>query len=104
MFTIKQNDLLPKLEAVLSDEDGPIDLSAVTGVSFRFHHKESGATSTAAAIIVTPAAGLVRYEWQAGDTSLVGDYWGEFVISWAGALETVPSSGYLEFTVEPILS
>jgi len=103
-FSIKAGDRLPKLRATLSDADGAIDLTAATGVQFRFHNKATGVTKTGTATVVSAASGVVEYEWAAGDTSAPGDCWGEFVITWSGLLETVPSSGYVEFTIDKILS
>lgn len=99
MFVIKQGDRLPSLEATIKKEsDGSVvDLTTALGVTFRmWKQRVSGGTYkvNTAAVVVTPAAGTVRYDWTASDTDDAGDYLAEFVIAWPSSkTQTVPTDG-----------
>lgn len=95
-FYIKRGDRGPSLSATLQDPDGvAINLTAATSVTFKM-----GNGIDAAAVIVSPAAGTVRYDWGANDTRVAGTYNAEFEILWNdGRKQTVPTDGYLTVTV-----
>lgn len=101
-WVMKQGDLLPVLDATLLDENGvPIN---VTGLTVAFHLRKTGATAlkvNAACSLVTPNQGLVRYTWVSGDTDTVGEYEGEFEITYAAPTRTLtcPNSGYFYVTI-----
>ena len=100
-FYIKQNDTSPSMAATLKDaNDAAIDL---TGATVRFHMRAVGAsqvTVDAAATLVTPASGTVRYDWQADDTDTVGSYQAEFEVTYAdGSIETFPNDGYIRVEI-----
>lgn len=97
--TFKAHDLFPPLEATLSDENGPIDLSTATSVKLLM---KSGSTNvTGRCTVVDAANGRVRYDWIRGDTDTIGTYQVEFEITWPTALpETVPNTGYNEIVIE----
>ena len=99
-FSLKQNDTWPPLNATLTDANGPIDLTAATGVKLILAPTGGGATIVnAACTIVSAVAGTVRYTWTTGDTTTIGTFKGEFEITWTGGkIGTVPNEGY--FTVE----
>jgi len=106
-FIIKRNDTLPALEAVLSDAEGPVNL---TGCSVFFTMRPTRCASGAsggtkfkrAAIIVTPLLGKVRYEWIAINTAESGNYIGEFEVQYpGGGVWTFPTSGYVPISVSP---
>jgi hypothetical protein len=107
-FVIKQNDTMPYLEATLSDDNGPVDL---TGASVKLAMKplaRCGQTSALkfkkAGVVVTPASGVVRYQWGAGDTDTAGNFQAEFEVTFAdGGVRTFPSTGYIPVTVTPEL-
>lgn len=97
-FTIKQHDLLPELQAVLSDRNGPVDLTNASAVEF--HMRLPGSTGTAkvdaAATFVDKPNGVVKYTWTGTDTSVADQWYGEFEITWIGGkLETFPNDGQL---------
>jgi hypothetical protein len=97
--TIKQHDTYPPLDAVLEDQDGPIDLTTATTVKLILK-PTSGSSITGTCTVVTPAAGLVSYTWIVGDTAVVTSYQGEFEITWAtGKVTTVPNDGYFQVVV-----
>jgi len=105
-LNLKQNDRLPKLRATLTDGSGnPIDL---TGSSVVFRMKNFDGTGSlkvnGAATVITPAAGIVEYAWAAGDTDTAGTWIGEFAVTLAGLVQTVPSSGYVVVVIQPVLS
>lgn len=98
-FTIKQHDTYPPLEAVLSDQDGVINLTTAANVKLILK-AIAGSPIVLTCTIVTPAAGLVSYDWQTADTASVNQYQAEFQITWAsGKITTVPNVGFYEIDV-----
>lgn len=94
-FTIKTGDRLPKLRMALSADGAPIDLTTVTGVTLRLRDQRGGALLALAGTtaIITPAAGVVEYSWATGDTATPGEYFGEWVLTYApGVTRTLPAS------------
>lgn len=95
-FTIKQGDTSPAILATLDDADG--NAVDITGASVRLHLRSYGSAQTyldVAATIVTPASGLVRYQWSEGDTDTPGVYEAEFEVTYdGGAVETFPNANY----------
>lgn len=102
--TFKANDTWPPLAAVLSDANGPIDLTNATQVKLLMR---TGSTlvSGLCQLDTNPITGArldrtlgqVFYVWVRGDTAIVGDYQVEFEITWAGTTpttETVPNDSY----------
>lgn len=93
-FFIKQNDTSPSLLATLKDFDG--DAINLTGASVRFHMKDLNGTVKIdeAMTVPSPTLGMVRYDWQAGDTDTVGTYYVEFEVTYSDAsVETFPNNG-----------
>lgn len=101
-FTLKAGDLEPGIELTLVDTSGAaVDVIGASSVKFRF------ATSAGVELFVRNCEltdvvnGVVSYLWQAGDTDVVGSYYGEFVIEWPGARDqTYPPSGYILVAIE----
>lgn len=106
-FVIKAGDRLPKLRMTLADGAGAaLDLTSVTGVAFRLRHQRGGALVglTGSAAVVTPASGIVEYSWGSADTATPGEYFGEWVLTYAGPVtRTVPAPGFVTVTVAPVL-
>ncbi len=45
--------------------------------------------------IIDPIGGVVAYQWQPSDTSVVGTFNAEFEVTYAdGSIETFPNTGY----------
>lgn len=52
------------------------------------------------AVLVTPAAGVVKYVWLLADTDTAGQYNGEFEVTFGdGRKQSFPSPGYLTIQV-----
>lgn len=98
-FTLKANDRLPSIQATFTSAGAPVDLTSATGVKFIM---KSGSTVkvNAAAVIVTPTAGVVRYDWLAADTATPGDYTAEWSVTWTGGKQqTFPTTTYHTVTI-----
>jgi hypothetical protein len=110
-FSIKENDLLPTLDATLSDEAGPIDLQGSTILFIM--STGTGATpkvsATASSMQVGDGSdgskGKVRYSWVEGDTDETGSYIAEFEVTVSGGKKlTVPNRGYIRVRIIPDLN
>lgn len=104
-FTLKAHDRLPSIQATFTTGPAtapvPVDLTSATGVKFIMKAVVGGAiTVNSPAVIVTPASGVVRYDWAAADTALPGDYTAEWQVTWAGGKQqTFPTLTYHTVTV-----
>jgi hypothetical protein len=102
---VKRGDAGSVLEQRLLRGTSPIDLS---GASVRFvMSREPGQSPKvdAAAEVIDPGAGLVRYRWQAEDLDEPGRYLGEWEVTFVGGgVETYPSRGWLRIVVVPDLA
>jgi hypothetical protein len=92
-FTIKRHDTRPSLSATLKRDGVAIDLTAATSVKLILKQQTTPFTAvTGTCTIVTPASGIIRYDWIAADTAVAGTYDCEFEINWGGGnKETVPN-------------
>lgn len=106
-FIIKQGDTLPALEAILSDDNGPVSLAGAT-VQFAVRPVGCGNVTRfiKPAIVVgsqdvgSPTRGKVRYEWAAEDTADVGAFIGEFKVTFgASGTWTFPTVGSINIQV-----
>lgn len=106
--TLKRNDTAPALEATVTDENGPVDLTGATAVVFKMATAtESGRTLVPGALVLTgtgslvdAASGVVQYDWVPGDTATSGRFFGEFEVTLAGGkLRTFPTLGYISITI-----
>lgn len=108
-FTIKRGDTRPLLDATLSDDDGPVDLTGAT-VRLVVRRATPRCGEVGALLlkreceIIDAAAGKVRYAWQPDDTATVGSYAAEFEVAFVGGgLWTFPSAGYVAIIITPDL-
>lgn len=101
MFTIKQYNTLPLLEATLLDSDSqPVNLTNAS-VFFTMRSRDTDSLVVdGAAIIIDRPAGKVAYPWISADTATAGAYHGEFVVTYqGGGIESFPNSNYIEINV-----
>ena len=97
-ITFKQHDNWPPLDAVLSDADGPMNIS---GATVKLILVGKTVTITGNCSLVSETGGQVRYTWANGDLAVAGDYNGEFEITFpTGKIETVPNAGYFTLTIK----
>lgn len=107
-YYLTQNDVpVEPLEVVLLNSRlQPVDLSGASQVLFHMRAVRGGmAPLVRSASIVNPPGvdGKVRYEWQAEDTAVAGDYWGEFQVTWTsgGKITSHPTWPKLVIRVVP---
>lgn len=87
VFKIKQNDTKPLLTVILKEDGVVVDLTSATVM---FH---MGTIVDATATIVDATAGSVRYDWDAADTAVAGQYPAEFEATLSsGRVETFPNT------------
>jgi len=105
MFTIKQNDTLPNLEAQLFDyDDVPINLE-LCGVHFHMMDKKLVIKINRLVTIDDMEQGKVKVEWQEGDTKETGTFKCEFEVNMPdGKIITVPNDGYFLISIVPELA
>jgi hypothetical protein len=91
-FYIKQGNTRPFLVAQLVDDAGaPVDLTGST-VVFRMLNAAGTRVVNAAAVVDNALAGQVHYAWQSGDTATLGNYRGEFEITFPDAtVQSIPT-------------
>lgn len=98
---IKQHDTRP-LDAVLEDQNGPVNLAGVLSVKFLMKPKLSGQGTTVDgdATVVDALAGKVRYAWLSGDVAAAGAHRAEFQVTFAdGSVETFPNGDYVDVVI-----
>ena len=96
-FYMKVNDTWPALQITMTYNDGTTAVN-LTGGTCRFLMKSlDGAVAVSqTATIVTPASGIVRYDWVAADTATEGEYHAEFEATLAaGGIVSAPTNGYI---------
>jgi hypothetical protein len=102
-FSIRQNDLRDPIIAVLKGATGAIvDLTTATVVVFQMADAETGAIkiNAVATINSPPTAGVVQYDWLAGDTDTAGDYIATWQVTWpSGKTQTFPTAANLSVLV-----
>ncbi len=103
-FNIKQNDLLPVLEAILQDVNrNPVDLSSASSIVFHLRNEDDATLKIEDGVVVidaNPETGKVTYSWIDTDTDTNGLFLGEFEVTWAGAKkQTFPSVGYISIAI-----
>jgi hypothetical protein len=98
-LTLVQGDTRPDIQSTLKTAAGtPIDLTEATEVRFqmRLIDGERYVVNAAAEILVEDA-GSVRYVWDENDLAMVGDYYGQWQISWSdGSIQTTNPPNTIE--------
>ncbi len=105
-FSFTQHDTHPPLEAVLTDMDGPIDLSTATAVNLllKGQKRQSPASVIGQCQIVNALLGEVKYVWKPEDTAVADLYNALFEILWGdGTQSSVPNKGYFYVEFQPDL-
>ena len=104
-FYIKQNDTSPSILATLADANNvPVPL---TGVTVRIHIRDvAGSLLVDRQIeIINPLEGIVRFNWQTGDTATPGTYYAEFEVTYTDdTIETFPNNGKSVIVIKPELN
>lgn len=95
-FTMKAHDQLPSIQASLLNGDSPVDLTTAVSVKFIMAASPSGTVKVnSTAVIVDAPNGIVRYDWITADTNTVGNYQGEWQVTWPGAKQqSFPTTSY----------
>lgn len=101
-YSIKRHDRAPSVTFVVLDADGfPQDLTEFTAVKFLMRKRNASTLSVEhAAAFEDKESGLVRYDWQAGDTEEAGTFFAEFELQAAdGRKQTAPSRGLIRIDI-----
>lgn len=99
-LVVKANDTYPPITAVLSDANGPINLTTATTVMF-IMKSSTGVMVSGTCTITSPTAGQVQYLWATSDLAVIGQYEVEFEIHWSGGgIQTVPNAETANPTIE----
>jgi BppU N-terminal domain len=105
LFNIKTGDLSPPFRATLYQPSGtPQDL---TGCAVRIHVRKPDGTlhfDRAVSAIENALGGIVRYDWQAGDTTVSGRYTAEFQVTLGASVATYPNDRNLVIVITPELA
>lgn len=93
--TIKQGDLGDPIRAQITDSGVPVDLTNAQDVNF-----EMGGLVDGDVVIESLQDGIVRYEWQEGDTDVAGLFRAQFEVTLeSGKPVTYPEEGYIEVLI-----
>ena len=106
--TMKRGDLLPVLVAMFRYVDNgqslsnAIPIGTTTVFTMRLPGNPTPLIDRATANVTASSAGVVtiEYEWAAGDTDRPGVYACEFECDLSGSPLTLPTKGYIEWTIE----
>lgn len=105
---MKAGDLEPDLvgNVIIRDTGKPQDLSLATSVTFNMTNAATGALQVSnQASITNPQTGEITYQWNPGDTAVVGRYHGEFVVQWPNARpQTFPTVGTFDIVIDQALN
>ncbi len=101
MFTIKQYNTIPLLEATLLDSNNqPVDLADATVVFTMRSRDNDTLVVDGDALVIDALEGKVAYPWVSTDTAVPGAYHGEFVVTYSGGgIESFPNSNYIDINV-----
>lgn len=97
-IVIKKGDRSPSIDATLRKGGAVINLTGGT-VNFVMRAKNGAPGGSpkvnAACTLVTPASGIVRYDWAAADVDTPGIYHAEFKVTLSGLITTCPNDKHL---------
>lgn len=99
IFYLKKGDTYPAIEVQLTDGEGtPVNLTGAS-VNFRCSVVGTGNLFIDASATVTDAAlGKVSYQWQTGDTDIVGSYQMEWRVTFSDlTIATFPRGANVQF-------
>lgn len=106
-FVLKTQNESPSIARQLQDENGnPVDIEGYESVDFLMGPIDGDTLTIDATMVVEDAQqGLVRYDWQDGDTTTAGTYLGEIVVTYAGNLdESYPNGRHLYIRIDKSLA
>lgn len=105
VFEIKRGDTAPAFEKSLNDDLGqPVDISGFTSVDFHMRDVDFNTVvdddTTGNVSVEAAVSGDVSYDWQSGDTSDLGSYKAEFVVTYGdGSVQSFPRNGMYDVKV-----
>jgi hypothetical protein len=103
---MKRGDLLPILtgQALNKRTGEPINLASAPFPRFLMRAKDGTPaiiSATVGATVTNATQGALAYVWQSGNTATVGQFEGEFEVTFPGTTpQTVPGRGYIPITIE----
>ena len=106
----KQGDSQPSYQDTLTYSDGTIPPLAGATVTLRLRSLTNASLTTLAGTvtIVNPNGGQVAFTPTTADTATAGNYFAEWVVTFAGPLQlgqqTFPTDGYTWVFIEPNLA
>ena len=105
VIVMKQNDLLPVIQAQLQNKDG--SLPNLTGTSVKFAMSSSPGAApivNQTAAIIDPINGIVQYAWQVGDTAAASaqdGHYAEFIVTFIGGkVAHYPTGDYIRVVIQ----
>ena len=101
---MKQYDLYPFEYTILDSDKTPIDLTNATSVTMTLLNDSTGLKVVDArpCIVINPTAGIIRYDWLAGETDASAMYKMEFrIIFWDETMVTVPTNDIIWLFIMP---
>lgn len=103
---MKQYDLFPFEYILQYDDATAIDLTGATvSLTMWLDGASTPIVDSQACSVITPASGLIRYQWKSAETSTCGMFRLEFLITFtSGATLTVPSGDIIWMLILPSLN
>lgn len=99
---MKQGDTQPSIrrQLVSKNNGSPIDMDGATA-KFVMMDSAGNVKINKAAVVESPKSeGIVRYDWETGDTNQDGVFDAEFQITFDGnGIHTIPNDGYIKVPI-----
>lgn len=100
-LTLKQDDTYPPLQATLTENNEPLNLTTAVTVTLVMKGTQTSTVVTGECTVTNASSGQISYSWASGDTSTADTYQTEFLISWGtGSEQTVPNAASSNPTIE----